>query len=353
MERYARHSGDVVFGEFGVLRLRRFALERPAYARGARAFWYVGLTVAAGLMLAVLGSRLYASRPAQQSPPPARQSLEDLRSTVLAARERAVKADAASLAVDAFSGAQAKAVKADRLATAQDLAAAAQAYKEAAERYGDEERQAHLKRQRVEAETARVRMAAARQRARPDSPDFAAALGHERQGHSMFERLAFKEAATSFDTAAELFAKAFPKREPPVQDPRAEIRALLNDYVRALESKDLTLLRRVRPGLTDDELNHTRASFEVKRSQKVDLRVYEITVTGEEAQALGRREDSFVLRSGQRFQTETRVVFTLKRGPRGWVIDGLQESADRPADTRAPGVRAPRRSDPVSGRRAE
>jgi RNA-directed DNA polymerase len=28
-----RYSGDVVFGELGVLRLRRFALERPAHAR--------------------------------------------------------------------------------------------------------------------------------------------------------------------------------------------------------------------------------------------------------------------------------------------------------------------------------
>jgi len=269
-------------------------------------------------------------RPAE--PPPERSAAEDLRRRMMAAHERAEQAEAASLASDAFSEAQARAAEGDRLAAAQNLAAAAQAYTKAAERYGTAERQAQTKRaERVEADTARERMVAAKQRARRDTADFAAALVHERQGNSMYEQVAFTEAATSFRAAADLFGKV-----PPAQDPRAEIRALLNQYVRAVETKDLAALRRV---LTDDEQRRVIASFEITRSRKVDLRVYQITVTGDEAQAQGRREDLVVLNSGQRLQTETGFAYTLKRGPRGWVIQGLREPAEKPVRPRAPGSR--------------
>ncbi len=82
------------------------------------------------------------------------------------------------------------------------------------------------------------------------------------------------------------------------------------------------------------------ASFEITRSHKVALRVWEITVSGDEAQAVGRREDVVVLHSGQRLDTETRFARTLKRRPRGWVIHGLRESAERP-----PGPQPPRQRD--------
>ena len=115
-----------------------------------------------------------------------------------------------------------------------------------------------------------------------------------------------------------------------------------------METKDVELLRRVRPGLTDDELRRVRASNEIKRSHKVDLRVYEITITGDVAEAHGRREDVVILSSGQRLQTETRFAYSLQHGSRGWVINEVRESADRPADTRPPATRAPRRPDAVS-----
>ncbi len=131
----------------------------------------------------------------------------------------------------------------------------------------------------------------------------------------------------------------------PAPNPRAEIPALLDNYVRAVETKDVELLRRVRPALTDEEVRRVRASNEIKRSHKVDLRVYEITITGDEAKAQGRREDVVVLSSGQRLQTETSFAYTLKHGSRGWVINEVRESADKPTDTRAPSTRAPRRPD--------
>src|SRR5207249_701054 len=184
-----------------------------------------------------------------------RENLEHRRSAVLAARERALKAEAASLASNAFSSAQAKVDEGDRLAAARNPAAAAQAYREAAVRYGQAERQAQIKREdRGQADTARARMVAAKRRARPNAVDFAAALAHERRGNSMYGRRAFKEAATSFQFAAELFAKTPP-------DARADIRALLNDYVRAVETKDLDLLRRRGRDRKSTRLNSSHVSI--------------------------------------------------------------------------------------------
>ena len=59
----------------------------------------------------------------------------------------------------------------------------------------------------------------------------------------------------------------------------------------------------------------------------------------------GRREDMVVLSSGQRLQSETTFSYALKRGPRGWVIDQVRESASQPAQTRPAQPRVPRRSD--------
>ena len=223
---------------------------------------------------------------------------------------------------------------------------------------------------------------------RPDLPDRlhaavrqAAPQSVVQAGNGLAEprlELAFTDATTSFLAAGELFAKAVPPattaaapappvaaapapavRTPPAAPasppatavpapatgPRAEIRALLENYVRAVETKDVALLHRVRPNLTEDELRRVRQSNEIKRSHKVDLRVFDVTVNGDEAQADGRREDVVVLSSGQRLQTETKFSYTFKRGPRGWVLDQVRESADRPAETRPAQPRVPRRSD--------
>ena len=280
----------------------------PIESASSRARRYLALSLTAGLVLAFAVSGLYFSVWRSGG-----SNLQHLRSTVLAARGRAVEAEAASLALETFSKAQAKTAEGDRLAAARNRVAATRAYTEAAEQYGEAARQAQTKReQRSEADAARARMVAAKERTRPDAAEVAEAL------------------------------------VPRVKDPRAEIRELLNNYVRAVETKNVDLLRRVRPGLTDDELRRMRASNEIKRSHKVDLRVYEITLTGDVAHALGRREDLVVLNDGQRLHTETRVAFTLTRGPHGWVVHDVRESADRPAESQAPGVRAPLRSDPVS-----
>jgi hypothetical protein len=308
------------------------------------------------------------------------KSLEQLIATVAAGRERATKADAPALAADLLSKADASRTEGERLWAARDAAGSTKAYQTAAERYGEAERQAQVKReQRSEADAAHTRMAAEKQRASQDAPDFGRALELERQGATMYTQLAFSDATTSFREAGELFAKAVPRattappQAPPVAaapaptvkappaapasppaaaapapatGPHAEIRALLDSYVRAVETKDVEMLRRVRPNMTQKELNHVRESSAVKRSHKLDLRVYNITINGDDAEVDGLREDVIVLNdTGQIVQEETPFSWTLKRGARGWVIDQLRESAARPAQTRPAQPRVPRRSD--------
>ncbi len=332
------------------------AFSRPRLSAPARR--YLTLSMAGGLALALIAAVVWLAggRDAGRAQ---RENVEQLRGTVLAARDRAIKADAVALSRAVLSRAEAAQVEGERLSAAGNPAAATQAYQEAAERYGEAERQAQVKQeQRTEADAVRAGMVAAKQRASSDAADFPRAVDLERKGNAAYAQLSFADATTSFRAAGELFAKALPApvappppappAPPAPPNPRAEIRALLDNYVRAVETKDVELLRRVRPSLTDDELRRVRASNEIKRSHKVDLRVYEITITGDEAKAQGRREDVVVLSSGQRLQTETRFAYTLKHGSRGWVINEVRESADKPTETRTPNTRAPRRPDAVS-----
>jgi Protein kinase domain len=304
-----------------------------------------------------------------------RAALDQLRTTVAAARDRASKADATTLAVAVMSRAQAAQAEGERLSTAGDVKAATQAYQQAADQYGEAERLAQIKReQRTAADTARAQMVAAKQKAWTDAPDFARAVETAKQGGAMYAQTSFTEATASFRAATELFSKALPPADPPrvpasvttpaapaapnapaavskptaptPSNPRTEVRTTLDNYVRAVETKDVALLRQVRPSLTDEEINRTRASNEIKRSQKVDLKVDEITINGDEAQALGRREDVIILRDGQRLRQDLKFTYTLKRGPRGWVIQEAREYADKaPLGTRAP------ESTPRAGRR--
>jgi hypothetical protein len=61
--------------------------------------------------------------------------------------------------------------------------------------------------------------------------------------------------------------------------------------------------------------------FNIERSRKIELKVYEISASGDQAQAKGRRYDSVVLNNGQRIKTETGFTFRLKRSSNGWVIE--------------------------------
>jgi hypothetical protein len=103
-------------------------------------------------------------------------------------------------------------------------------------------------------------------------------------------------------------------------DIRDEIRALLDDYKRAIESEDLTLYRQVRPGVTDVEVGKLTDSFRHTRSHTLDLMIENTTITTEEAKVQARQRGVHTANDGQRRTYEKAVTFNLKRTATGWVI---------------------------------
>jgi hypothetical protein len=174
-----------------------------------------------------------------------------------------------------------------------------------------------------EADQARERMLVEKQRARPDAGDFRAGVEEEQKGDSSYEAAAFKEAVGHFRAARGLFARAVgaaPDTPPAGGDPRAEIRAVLDSYRQAIERKDVPLLQKVRPGLNAADI---RASFDQTKSHQVELAVQSIDVSGDQAEAKGRRRDVVVQPDGRTFRNESAFAFRLRRTPAGWVIDAV------------------------------
>ena len=64
-----------------------------------------------------------------------------------------------------------------------------------------------LREARAQADSARTRMLLEKLKARSDSPEFKAALVEERQGTTLYEQFAYKEAAERFRKAETLFIR--------------------------------------------------------------------------------------------------------------------------------------------------
>jgi hypothetical protein len=251
--------------------------------------------------------------------PPPDTPLEDLRRRVAVARASAAGADAATLAATTFTDAEHASAEAEQRLEARDRARALAALERAEAGYRASEREAVARR-------ARTLEADARRQAAPIAVAPPAALSPVAVAPTA------APAAAQAVPAPPAGAPATPRPPTAVAvappDAGAPVRAALADYARAIETKDLILLRRIRPGLHDDDLHRWARSFEITQSRKVDLRVQHLEVGVDRAQASGRREDVVVFTSGQRLRTETRFVCTLVRGPQGWTILDLRETRD-------------------------
>jgi hypothetical protein len=146
---------------------------------------------------------------------------EEAKSRALMRREQAVKAEASRLAKDLFSAAEGKLAEADAQARSQGFEAANRTYQDAAERYMEAGlRASGVREAKAQADSARARMAAEKQRARQESPEFKAALAEERQGDSLYEQWSYREAAERFRTAEMLFARGTAAPAAPAAPPK-------------------------------------------------------------------------------------------------------------------------------------
>ena len=257
---------------------------------------------------------------------------------VSAAREGAVKVEANRLARTLFDAAAGKDRVGEQQAKDGRLSAAAGTMREAAAGYEEAERVSRVTgAERTKADEARTLMLAAKERAPRETTEFKEALAQESEGDSRYGELAFREAAERFGAATRLFASVPPPapapprpivpvapERPAAPDATADIKETLRLYSRVFEAKDLGLLQQIRPGIRPEELSRYRNIFDRTRSYKLTLRVDAIRVSGNEAEAKGRREDVVVTSNGETVKTPGEFRFRFKRSNNRWIIDAVR-----------------------------
>jgi hypothetical protein len=97
------------------------------------------------------------------------------------------------------------------------------------------------------------------------------------------------------------------------------IRQVIQTYGRAIESKNITLFRSIKPNLTAQEERRLQEGFRAVTTQRVSLSVISIDRKGDTATATVRRRDD-IEASGRKQTTDARQVLMLSRTPAGWVI---------------------------------
>jgi hypothetical protein len=295
--------------------------------------------------------------------PPAEQA----RALMAQAREAADRADAKRLAAPLHAAAEGKERDGQAAFGRQEYPRARQLFQDAQAEYQkaaqEGQRVAAIERDRQGADQARTLAAQARTEAEKAearqhaAPLWASAGAKEADAQRAVEarqyaaaRARFQEAQADYQRAAEEARKVvaasrvptappkaaspapaipapLPAPPPPAvarQDPQADVRSALEQYRRAVETKDLALLQQVRPGLSSNELRQVRAAFDNTRQHRIELEIQAIEVSGDLATVKGRRRDSFESGQGQLYRNEALFTYQLRRRADRWVIDSLR-----------------------------
>jgi hypothetical protein len=99
----------------------------------------------------------------------------------------------------------------------------------------------------------------------------------------------------------------------------AAIRRVVATYGRAIENKDLSLFRSVKPNLSSAEERRLEQGFRAVTSQRVTLTVSSIDRRGDTASVVVQRSDLLDI-NGRRQTVDAKQVLTLSRAGDGWVI---------------------------------
>lgn len=114
------------------------------------------------------------------------------------------------------------------------------------------------------------------------------------------------------------------RQEAPPADPRELIDDLIQRYARALESRQLSAVRAVYPGITPQQESQV-AQMRGYEQLKVVLRVGALNLVGDEATASVTGVYEFYSRENRRTeQLPTSFTATLVRGPTGWQIRSIR-----------------------------
>src|SRR5438477_82881 len=115
-----------------------------------------------------------------------------------------------------------------------------------------------------------------------------------------------------------------PVTHPPA-DPRVEIKALIGDYARALESRDLAEIRRVYPGLTSAEQATFAQFFESVSDLKAGLTINRLIIAGSSADAFVSGVYEYRdTRTGRGRRDTTSFRATLVQDSTGWHLSAIR-----------------------------
>ncbi|OLC78952.1 MAG: hypothetical protein AUH78_01780 [Gemmatimonadetes bacterium 13_1_40CM_4_69_8] len=115
-----------------------------------------------------------------------------------------------------------------------------------------------------------------------------------------------------------------PAAQPPA-DPREEIKAVIADYGRALESRDLSDVRRAYPGLTAAEQETFRQFFQSVRELKAGLTINRLVIAGGSADAIVSGVYEYVdAKTGRTRRDTTAFRATLVQDTAGWHLTSIR-----------------------------
>jgi hypothetical protein len=99
----------------------------------------------------------------------------------------------------------------------------------------------------------------------------------------------------------------------------AEIRRVIGDYGQAIQARDLTLFKKVKPNLTKDEEERLRRSFETIKSQIVNITILGVDIDGTRSVAHIARRDTI---AGSLVSSFPQTL-SFQKGAEGWVIEQI------------------------------
>jgi hypothetical protein len=105
-------------------------------------------------------------------------------------------------------------------------------------------------------------------------------------------------------------------------DHDAAIRRVIADYARAIETKDVSLFRSLKPNLSSDEERRIEEGFRAVSSQQVDITILSIERNDAQALVRLRRRDTIDV-GGRRRTSESLQTITLTLDNGTWVINEL------------------------------
>jgi tetratricopeptide (TPR) repeat protein len=237
-----------------------------------------------------------------------RPQAEDARRRADEARKGAEEARAGAL--PGFTRGQKLVAEAGTLLQKQDFAAAAQRYMEGRDAF-----------ERVKREADEARAAAARPSppSLPTAPPMRAAANPPLVMPTLTPPPTLTPAPTVSPTAAvaaqPIPTPAYvppPSTPTPARSSEAEVRRVIEEYARAMQTRDLALYRALKPDLSADDEKRLREAFKNSRTESVGLTVEAVEIDGDKATVRATRQDVI---DGRPTKAVTQTFRLVRVGP--------------------------------------